>query len=228
MRTKESTDRSPIENWDAIWAAGSRLRRESPVVKQIMALYHGDVKERSILEVGAGSGRDIIALATRGAQAIALDRSAIARARILEEANAVGLSVRILSDDLRSISLPDRSLDVVYSQGVLEHFTDTDAVLQEQRRLVKAGGYLIVDVPQRWNPYTVYKHVRMLLKNWPPGWETEFSPGQLRRIGERNGLRVVSVYSSGENDGGIGRVLMPLNVSPWTAKCIGVVYSPKD
>jgi hypothetical protein len=54
-------------------------------------------------------------------------------------------------------------------------------------RVLKPGGLLLVDVPQRYHYYTLGKHLLMLFDRWFAGWETEFTidelEGLLREVG---------------------------------------------
>ncbi len=62
------------------------------------------------------------------------------------------MSVTLNDDDLRKLSFENETFDVVYSQGVLEHFSSVHESLREQLRITKVGGYIVVDVPQTFNP----------------------------------------------------------------------------
>jgi len=73
---------------------------------------------------------------------------------------------------------------------VLEHFTDPAPAMREQVRVLRPGGALVVDVPQKFNVYTLRKHQAMRENRWPWGWETEYSAGELRAWAPRYGLEV--------------------------------------
>lgn len=49
--------------------------------------------------------------------------------------------------DLQAIELPDESFDVVCSAHVLEHVPDTDRALAELHRIIRPGGWLVLQVP---------------------------------------------------------------------------------
>jgi SAM-dependent methyltransferase len=49
--------------------------------------------------------------------------------------------------DLQAIDLPDGCLDVMLCAHVLEHVPDTDKALGELRRVIAAGGHLLLQVP---------------------------------------------------------------------------------
>jgi SAM-dependent methyltransferase len=76
----------------------------------------------------------------------------------------------------------------------MEHFRDPAPLLAENHRVLRAGGLLLVDVPQRYHPYTLIKHVLILLDRWFAGWETEYTIGQLRRLIRARGFELRHAY----------------------------------
>lgn len=150
----------------------------------------GDVEGLRILEVGAGTGRTAAALSAAGAQVTLLDISPEAL-RLCGEA-APG-ATRVLGNAL-SAPFPEESFDVIYHQGLLEHFREPRLLLEANQRLLRPGGLLLVDVPQRWHVYTVMKHILMAVGKWFAGWERSFSPRELQGLMERSGVEVVHTY----------------------------------
>ncbi len=219
-----NADRSPIPLWDAYWTSNDIVETASPIVNKIAELLGSRIRNARVLEIGAGSGRDIIELSVLGAEAHANDKSTVAQQSIVKHATARKAQVVVNGNDLRQLDYPDDFFEVVYSQGVLEHFQTTDDVIAEQLRVTRTGGYVIVDVPQTFNPYTLYKHAMMLLGRWQAGWEREFSPRDLRELGKRHHLSIVELYGWGEHSKLTQPVLGILDRSPWTATCVGAIY----
>jgi SAM-dependent methyltransferase len=90
------------------------------------------------------------------------------------------------------------SFDFVYSVGLLEHFEDPMALLAEQYRVLRTGGYLMVQVPQKYSLYTALKKVLIRLGKWPyGGWETEFSDREISALVREAGLEPQYVYGYG-------------------------------
>jgi SAM-dependent methyltransferase len=219
-----SADRSPIALWDAFWSANPTDQPPTPAVRRLIEALGPSVRGARVLELGAGTGRDIVAVARAGAQAYADDRSSEARAMIAERARSAGVEVTLCDADLRELPYDDGFFDAVYSVGLVEHFTDVDEVLREQCRVVRPGGLLAVDVPQTFHPWTVYKHLRMWRGTWPYGWETQYSLFDLRRFAKRHGLVLRKTYGWGEHLTRLGALLDPLDRTPLTAMCIGAIY----
>ncbi|HVO76572.1 MAG TPA: methyltransferase domain-containing protein, partial [Candidatus Bathyarchaeia archaeon] len=96
--------------------------------------------------------------------------------------------------DALALPFADGTFDVVFHQGLLEHFRDPEPFIAENARVLKRGGYILVDVPQRWHYYTVIKHVLIALRLWFAGWEREYSVAELERMLRSHSFSIVSSY----------------------------------
>ncbi|MGE5180337.1 MAG: class I SAM-dependent methyltransferase [Bacteroidota bacterium] len=163
-------------------------------MEQVLA--QGPVRGRRVLEVGAGSGRDSIALASEGAIPFILDYSMASLETARGVARRHGMTPILVRADALRLPFRDGAFDVVFHQGLLEHFRDPMPLLRENARALKEEGILLVDVPQRWHLYTLLKHAMIATGTWFAGWETEFSIGELERLLRRAGVRVVHRYGA--------------------------------
>lgn len=145
-----------------------------------------------ILEVGCGTAIDscLLAAGNPGLDAYACDISEKAAQVARTNASAMGIALRTFAGDLTALPFADGAFDLVFSQGVLEHFRDPSPAMREQVRVLSSGGGLVVDVPQKFNVYTLRKHQCMREGTWPWGWETEYSATELRRWAPQYGLEV--------------------------------------
>jgi len=125
------------------------------------------------------------------------------------------VSVTLNDDDLRKLSFENETFDVVYSQGVLEHFSSVHESLREQLRITKVGGYIVVDVPQTFNPYTIYQKLMMRLKRWPGGLGMSVFSGRSETF--RTTIRP-SAYPFVR----MGRTLKANATHTWTARPLAV------
>lgn len=75
----------------------------------------------------------------------------------------------------------------------MEHSSNLQ-LLAEQTRVVKTGGYVIVDVPQLYSLQAVNKAIQIKLRRWPYGDEKSFSRKDIERMLNQVGLTPVSAY----------------------------------
>jgi SAM-dependent methyltransferase len=189
---------STVAAWDRNWERYREERRieETPQIQQWL-LDLGCADGRRVLEVGAGTGGDSAALAAAGAFVVPLDFSAEAVQLIRETGRARAVTLRPVRGNAETMPFADAVFDLVFHQGFLEHFRDPERLLREQVRVLKTGGYLLIDVPQRFTVYAVKKFVRVHTGRWFAGYERSFSIFELRRLARRCGLTVVNAYGRG-------------------------------
>lgn len=190
--------KSTEAHWTRFWRERAAIDdvypTEGRVVEPILA--ETSVRGKRVLEVGAGSGRDSVALAEAGATAILLDYSMASLEVARGVATRAGRSVHLVRADALRMPFRDASIDVVFHQGLLEHFRDPRPLLRENVRVLAPEGVLLVDVPQRFHLYTVLKHLLIAVGRWFAGWETEFTIGELEGLMREAGVTVTRRYGS--------------------------------
>lgn len=115
----------------------------------------------TLLDLGCGDGALTAAVAARvGARRI-LGVELAPEAIIQARANGV----EVVEADLDS-SLPfeDASFDVIHSNQVIEHLSDTDTFLAEIRRLLRPDGYALVST----NNLASWHNIVSLMIGWQP------------------------------------------------------------
>ena len=118
--------KSTEAHWTRFWRERAAIDdvypTEGRVVEPILA--ETSVRGKRVLEVGAGSGRDSVALAEAGATAILLDYSMASLEVAGGVAERAGHPVHRVRADALRMPFRDGSIDVVFHQGLLEHFRD--------------------------------------------------------------------------------------------------------
>ncbi len=189
---------STPEHWQRFWEEADDLElddvygTDGRLVREITGL--GDLTGKRVLEVGAGTGRDAVALVQAGAEVLTLDYVAGSLGLTRKAATQAGVQVAPVCGNGELMPFAEGTFDVVFHQGLLEHFPDPLPLLRENIRVLKPGGTLVIDVPQTFHYYTLGKKVLIALDRWFAGWETQFTIGQLERLVRREGLVVTRSY----------------------------------
>ncbi|RKZ04029.1 class I SAM-dependent methyltransferase [Candidatus Fermentibacteria bacterium] len=191
------TRSSQRSHWDKFW---ERERDLSEIYDnddriRVEVLKRLSLNNMLTLEVGAATARDSVALAHEGALPVALDYSHSALKLAKKAARSKGKTLLLVCGDANELPFKSNTFDLVFHQGVMEHFKDTDPMTDECVRVTKPGGNLLVDVPQTFHIYTVIKKLMIAMNTWFAGWETQYTQRQLSRYLTSRGVEPWSVYS---------------------------------
>jgi len=202
---------STVQHWDKLWAQ----HKDEPVhdreLAHIINYYKGSLKNKKVLETGAGSGGDSIALhQMTKCKNYCADYSAKSIAFLKKNFKKAGINdAQFIKADIRNIPVKDGTFDVIFSNGVLEHFRDPIVIMKEQKRVLKKGGLLVIGVPETYSLYTIKKQIQIRRGTWFAGWETQYSAGDMRRMAKKAGLKIVAIKVYGN---------APLRFPPWLKK----------
>lgn len=137
----------------------------------------------TVLEVGCGSGLTSVLLVSVGYRVTAADANTqlVEKVKRFETVfpNLIGIQA-----DMFKMGFGDRSFDIAFSQGVLEHYPDDDIIrsLKEQKRVAQI---VIIDVPNGRGKIGDYGDERLI------------SPTQWRKLIRSSGLAVMSESARG-------------------------------
>jgi SAM-dependent methyltransferase len=195
-----------METWDEFWAGKDPTSIYPPVTNIVRELQVCTrLKGKKILEVGAGTARDSIALSELGADVFILDYSK--ESLRLARASMKGHAATLLRADACLCPIKTGQFDIVFHQGLLEHFGSPDALLRENRRVLKKSGLLVIDVPQTFHLYTLIKYILMAMNLWFAGWERQFTLDSLTRLLEQHGFALVHCYGDWSRPGIIYKIV---------------------
>jgi len=185
-----------VSIWNKFWNRKKDLSKVYPsspsVLKAILSI--GPVKGLKILEVGAGTGRDSFELAKAGAKVFILDYSEGSLKIASELAAQAPENLHLVQGNAFNSPFPSETFDIIFHQGLAEHFKDPLPLLKENARLLKKGGFCLCDVPQTFHPYTVIKHILIAFGKWFAGWETQFTMVQLKKLMKNAGFEIIYDY----------------------------------
>jgi glycosyltransferase involved in cell wall biosynthesis/ubiquinone/menaquinone biosynthesis C-methylase UbiE len=128
-----------------------RYASYAPWMPEVMEFAHHAGDE--VLEIGGGLGIDLAQFASHGAKVTDVDLSATHLALAEEHFRLRGLQGRFVHHDAESLPFPESSFDLVYSNGVIHHSPNTQAIVDEIFRVLRPGGRALVMVyaERSWN-----------------------------------------------------------------------------
>jgi len=151
-------------------------------------------KQALVLEVGFGSGRMLTRITKeRDCKCVGLDVEDGAFPSLSFFSRQHGVEVGVIRGSGFSLPFKDNSFDVVYSEGVIEHFPidQSAGMITEHVRACRAGGLVIVSVP---NKFAFFHSLTKLLlgKRFLFYPEHSLSTFQLSRLMANAGLTTIA------------------------------------
>jgi ubiquinone/menaquinone biosynthesis C-methylase UbiE len=139
------------DRWDA---KGEKLNFEGMEIPSVFALkalpYIQNNSFKTILELGAGQGRDMRLFSDNGLDVTAVDVSAYN----VNHLRAHFPNAKIIHGDIKDISFPPASFDCIYARLSLHYFTDNDTTLIFERifNILKPGGFFFAECKSLKDP----------------------------------------------------------------------------
>jgi SAM-dependent methyltransferase len=155
VRDRVEVERSAAEARSSVLAPVDVDRYLDPPAETPYGLeyaFHllGNIQGKVVLDLGCGTGENLVPLAKRGADVIGIDISPelvqLARQRL----HGYGLAATVQEGSAYATGLPDESVDVVFSMALLHHL-DLPAARNEIYRILRPGGLFILREPIRFS-----------------------------------------------------------------------------
>jgi 2-polyprenyl-3-methyl-5-hydroxy-6-metoxy-1,4-benzoquinol methylase len=176
---------------------------------QLHQRYLKDVNGGRIFEVGCAPGGWLTYFARNfGLQAHGIEYVEEGAQLTRHNLSLQGIEGKIISGDFFTSPLPSSHYDVVFTRGFIEHFTESQAVVNRLAGLARIGGIIVTTVPnflglnglirKRFAPESYAAHVKIDIK-------------QLREMHEASGLNTCFCDYAG----------VPTLILPWDASAGG-------
>ncbi len=140
--------------WDAYWSRPSLKRRVIELARKyyfcrVVCSMVAKMAGRTILEAGTGSGIYLRYLKAKGFTVYGIDLSIESVKKAKQQCH------NIVQGNIFQLPFKDNSIDIIFNQGVMEHFTDEEwnRILKEFSRVSKR---LVVIVPGNLSLWRIY------------------------------------------------------------------------
>jgi len=183
-RHRERAHERIAEQFDRVMNRYDLERRLSVLIDDLLSDY--DLKDKLVLEGGAGTGHAAARLALSGARVVACDIGATLL-RITRERCDSCLAV---NGDLLALPFDDETFDVVFSTEAIEHTAQPLAASSELYRVLKPGGRLVLSTPNLAWLWAVRLSNRLGLRPYD-GLENFVAPRALRAHFELAGAHII-------------------------------------
>ena len=129
-------------------------------------------KDKKVLDIGCGEGKDAVYMATKGYTVTAFDLTENGIRKTLRLAEEQGTTVNAYVDDINTFKT-DEQFDIIYSSGTIQYLFEENkkAFFEKLGRITKKNGFVFFNV-----------FVDKPFLELPPDWDKEekmWRPGEL-------------------------------------------------
>jgi len=188
-----------MKTWDDIWKnykGPSKAERwlideRHKIIKNILNSLN--LKKIKTLEVGCGYASNSRLLEKEGINTFCLDKSRKAIDTIKRDIK------NSFYGDARELPFKKNSFNLVFSAGLLEHFSKPEKIIKEMARVVKNEGIVLNFVPGRYSIWQLYRILQG--RKWKHGYEESYTHKKLsERIKESLRKEKFALVKSGGVD----------------------------
>ena len=192
------------QDWENFWK--KRTTKISWSKKRIIKILDKYLKGM-VLDAGCGSGFFSKYFFDKGCKTFALDNSK----KALDLTKKLDERIIIKEGDVFNIPFKNEYFDVVFSDGLLEHYKNPESILLEFKRVLKPKGKIITFVPNKISYWLLAKPFIMREID-----EYTFNLNKLIQLHEKINFKVI-------DSGGIS--VFPMRYSPeFLGKWIGRLF----
>jgi ubiquinone/menaquinone biosynthesis C-methylase UbiE len=213
-----------MKKWDELYQKKLKTKEYLKDMKDFQKLHQRKIVEQLdeesklnrsdvYLEIGCGPGYIGLHYGKKGVIVVGIDFSTggLKIARKLADQHKIKNRLFVCGD-ITQMPFSDNTINLIYGGGVIEHFRDTQTVVDEIIRILKTGGVSFNTVPClnlgtlyrfRWGNIPNIPVVRQLFefvnlkllqgKHMVFGYELSFLRSTLRKLHEKAGFKKVSV-----------------------------------
>lgn len=120
----------------------------------------GDLRGKTLLDIGAGLGESSVYFALQGAEVTTVDLSPQMVQTALKLGTRYGVKLQGLVSGGESLDLPPSAYDIIYIANTIHHVQDRPSLFVQMQRALKPGGRFFSYDPLAYNPaINVYRRM---------------------------------------------------------------------
>lgn len=193
----------------ARWRASEIGATTERLERKLILERIGDVRGKTVLEIGCGDGTLAVLLAEQGAKVSAIDMSEamIQAARRRAQERNVDVNFQVAAAE--RIPFEAEKFDIVVAMSILCFIKNASPVFQEIARVLRPGGRLVIGELGKWSTWALQRRLRAWLGSQLWKRAVFRTPQGLRRLAEAAGLQPLEVR---------GAIYYPRWT--WAARCL--------
>lgn len=115
----------------------------------LLELVKKYAKNMNIMEVGSGVGISLIELNNQGYHVIGVESDNSMFNLSMSFAKEFNSDIKILNKDLMTLDYSKYNIDVIFSNGVMEHFSDSE-IIDIINNQLKSNAHIIISIPTNY------------------------------------------------------------------------------
>jgi len=182
------------KNYDEDRYTSKEQKNNDLLAKQIVFKFAKEIKNKSVLDVGCGTGRFVEFFSQRGGKVTGADTSE----NMLAKARKKSPMANFVKADIFSLPFEDKTFDIVICSQVLTHLHNYKKPLIEMKRVLKDDGIIIIDVRNILWPYRLPTLIKRIFKKSNEDYYPDYvSIWKIKRICNKIGLNISDFNGAG-------------------------------
>jgi len=157
-------DESSVDSFGFQWAWIGDMRSEADLRMRVAERFGrrpDDFAGEKVLDAGAGAGDQTRYLNDHGADVVSIDLSGaieVVASKMRMRSGWIGVQ-----GDITMLPFAERTFDVVYCEGVIQHTRDSAATVNELVRVTRPGGTILATHYVRNEPKSLLRRVKRMI-----------------------------------------------------------------
>ncbi len=178
--------------WEGVWQRTNALTRLINHGREIYNFFFRKQlrnylnSQSAMFELGCGTSTLALSLAPHISRLVGLDISDTALELSRKYARNKGITnATFIKGDCFAIPF-ENEFDFVWSQGLIEHFDDSSAIVVQHYKALKSGGTALISVPYRYSYHYIWYLItrpKILRRFWPWTDQKFFTKNELLDLG---------------------------------------------